>query len=360
MNSFLENIFSVKNNKCHKIITILGLKVSFKSHRAKMKYLLKQEQKKNKLYKKKIIAIKEKYRSSYLKAKELYKELSLFNYTKKFVMPEHFYSPIPNKNDSMDYIKNKEKNIPISINLNYDEQILLLQDFKKIYDENCFAEEQKDLNKTNGNLRFYHKNKMFKYSDAFGLSLFLRYFKPKNVIEIGCGFSSAVMLDTKDMYLKDENINFTYIEPYPERLLKLVSSEDNINLIQQRLQDIDYKIICDNLNEGDLLFIDSTHVLKYNSDVMYIFNKILPNLKKGVFVHFHDIFYPFEYPDVWVQQGRFWNETFYLKQFLSYNSIWKIQLWINAIYAKNSEFIKQNFPLFVKKVGGSIYLKKEK
>ena len=282
--------------------------------------------------------------------------LKNINHTNFNFLPGNFYSPIPSEEDSKKYLINKEIDLPNCINLNYSEQIALLEEFKKLYDPNCFAYVKNKLGKREGNSRFYHKNKMFRYSDAFCLSLFLRYFKPKNIFEIGCGFSSAVALDTKDMYLKNEDINFTYIEPYPERLLEVITPSDNINLIQKNLQDIDYKLICDNLNEGDLLFIDSTHVLKYNSDVMYIFNKILPNLKKGVFVHFHDIFYPFEYPDVWVQQGRFWNETFYLKQFLSYNNDWKIQLWINAIYAKNPDYIKQNFPRFSKKVGGSIYL----
>lgn len=319
---FLEKIFSVNDDGKCMVIRFLGLKISLKSRK-----LLRKKRKE-------------------------------YEYAIKFKPICHYYSPIPTEEDSEVYIKNRETDISASINLNYDEQMALLEEFKKIYDEDCFAVNQEDLNKREGNSRFYHNNIMFNFADALGLSMFVRYFKPKNIVEIGCGHTSAVILDTIDMYLKDENIKLTYIEPYPKRLLKLVHEKDNINLVQQRLQDIDYKLICDNLNSGDLLFIDSTHVLKYNSDVMYIFNKILPNLKKGVFVHFHDIEFPFEYPEVWINQGRFWNEAFMLKQFLSYNNYWKIQLWINAIYAKNPDFIKANFPIFEKGIGKSMYLKK--
>ena len=291
--------------------------------------------------------------------KNLKNELSQFDYARKFRMPGHYYSPIPTEKDSEEYMKNKEKDVPNTINLNYNKQLELLHNFEKIYDEKCFANNENELNIIKGNSRFHHNNVMFNYSDAFGLNCFFRTFKPKNIIEIGCGFSSAVMLDTKDMYLKDEDINFTYIEPNPERLLRLVKEDDHINLIQKRLQDVDPNTIINNLNKGDLLFIDSTHVMKYNSDVLYIFNKILPNIKSGVYVHFHDIFYPFEYPDKWVQEGRFWNEAFLLKQFLSYNNEWEIKLWISMLYNKNPELIKEKFPLLEKRISGSIYLEKK-
>lgn len=317
--SILKKIFSIYDENGRKVINLFGLKI---------------------------------------KIKNLKSELAQFNYTRKFKMPGHYYSPIPTEDDSKEYLIRKEKNLPCSINGNYEEQMSLLQSLKDLYDQNCFAITKDDLNNVEGNSRFYFDNHMFRYSDAFGLSLFLRRFKPKNVIEIGCGFSSAVMLDTRDMYMKNDDIKFTYIEPYPERLLSLVKDNDNINLIQEKLQDVDPKIITDNLNEGDLLFIDSTHVAKYNSDVLYIFNKLLPNIKSGVYVHFHDIFYPFEYPDIWVEQGRFWNEAFLLKQFLSCNNSWEITLWISMLFEMNPQFIKDNFPLFEKRIGGSIYLKK--
>ena len=186
--------------------------------------------------------------------------------------------------------------------------------------------------------------------------MFLRKTQPKRIVEVGCGFSSAMMLDTCDMFSELGDVDFTFIEPEPERrLLKLVK-EKEINLIKSNLQDLEPDLIYNSLEAGDLLFIDSSHVVKLNSDVMFIFDRILPNLKKGVYVHFHDVVYPFVYPDCWVREGRFWNEVFFLKQFLAYNDSWKIVLWPVMLHQKN--LIQDIFPILNKDVGGSLYLQK--
>jgi len=85
------------------------------------------------------------------------------------------------------------------------------------------------------------------------------------------------------------------IEPYPERLESLLKNNDSVTIHKNRLQEIPIEIF-EGLNKNDILFIDSTHVSKFNSDVNYVFHKILPVLASGVHIHFHDVFYPFEYP----------------------------------------------------------------
>ncbi len=85
------------------------------------------------------------------------------------------------------------------------------------------------------------------------------------------------------------------------------------------------------LNSGDVLFVDSTHVTKLGSDVNRIFFEILPALASGVIVHFHDIFYPFEYPRAWVREGRGWNETYLLRAFLEYNEAYEVLLWAHML-----------------------------
>ena len=218
-----------------------------------------------------------------------------------------------------------------------------------------FAETESGLGQ-NGNTRYYYENKFFSYGDGIILNMFLRKTHPKRIVEVGCGFSSAMMLDTCDMFAELRDVDFTFIEPEPERrLLKLVDARE-INLIKSNLQDLSPDLICGALDCGDLLFIDSSHVVKLNSDVMFIFDRILPNLKKGVYVHFHDVVYPFVYPDCWVREGRFWNEVFFLKQFLAYNDSWKIVLWPVMLHQKN--LIQDIFPLINRNIGGSLYLQK--
>ena len=87
-------------------------------------------------------------------------------------------------------------------------------------------------------------------------------------------------------------------------------------LVNVKLQDVDLKEF-DKLKSGDVLFIDSTHVSKIGSDVNYLFFEILPRLHRGVYIHIHDIFYPFEYPKDWIDEGRAWNENYILRAFLN-------------------------------------------
>ena len=273
----------------------------------------------------------------------------------RYVPHGHFYSPLPSKEDEEKYCANKPVDVDSSIRLNIDEQLSLCHEMKKFYNPERFAKTERGLGK-NGNTRYYYENKFFSYGDGIILNMFLRKTQPKRIVEVGCGFSSAMMLDTCDMFSELGDVDFTFIEPEPERrLLKLVN-EREINLIKSNLQDLEPDLIYNSLEAGDLLFIDSSHVVKLNSDVMFIFDRILPNLKKGVYVHFHDVVYPFVYPDCWVREGRFWNEAFFLKQFLAYNDSWKIVLWPVMLHQKN--LIQDIFPILNKDVGGSLYLQK--
>lgn len=277
------------------------------------------------------------------------------DYFQRYVPHGHFYSPLPSKEDEEKYCANKPVDVDSSIRLNIDEQLALCNEMKKFYNPGMFAETESGLGQ-NGNTRYYYENKFFSYGDGIILNMFLRKTQPKRIVEVGCGFSSAMMLDTCDMFAELRDVDFTFIEPEPERrLLKLVDARE-INLIKSNLQDLSPDLICGALECGDLLFIDSSHVVKLNSDVMFIFDRILPNLKKGVYVHFHDVVYPFVYPDCWVREGRFWNEVFFLKQFLAYNDSWKIVLWPVMLHQKN--LIQDIFPLINRNIGGSLYLQK--
>ncbi len=124
----------------------------------------------------------------------------------------------------------------------------------------------------------------------------------------GSGYSSCLILDTNELFF-DNAISCTFIEPYPGRLLSLLKEEDqkHYQLIQKNLQDIELTSFKE-LSPNDILFVDSTHVSKTNSDVNYLLFNILPSLNSGVLIHFHDIFYPFEYPKKWVYEGRAWKK----------------------------------------------------
>ncbi|HMJ67967.1 MAG TPA: class I SAM-dependent methyltransferase [Cyclobacteriaceae bacterium] len=211
-------------------------------------------------------------------------------------------------------------------------------------------------NKSEG-FRYYTDNTFFNISDGRALFTVLRSFKPGRVIEIGSGFSSALMLDVRDRYYKDQSLHLTFVEPYPDRLNSLLTAADHSQsrILITKVQEVSPSDFME-LKENDLLFIDSSHVSKVGSDVNYLLFEILPKLNKGVLVHFHDIFYPFEYPRDWIEQGIAWNEMYLLRAFLMHNDHYRIVLF-NSFVGKD-ETLKALAPDL--SIGGSIYLQKVK
>jgi len=106
------------------------------------------------------------------------------------------------------------------------------------------------------------------------------------------------------------------------------------------------------------LFVDSSHVSKIGSDVNRIVFDILPILKPGVLVHFHDVLWPFEYPLQWIMEGKAWNEAYLLRAFLQYNSHFEIVLLNSFVGNVFKEFMEANMPTFLKEPGGSLWLRK--
>lgn len=274
-----------------------------------------------------------------------------------FVPPGHFYSPVPAfddiKRDAARIFGTVPRTIP-GIEFNEDLQLDLLREFVDFYQEIPFQAEKQE------GLRYYFENPAYSYSDAILLHCMMRHLQPKRIIEVGSGFSSCMMLDTSEVFF-DGGIETTFIEPYPELLLSLIKEADKgrIKIIPNRLQDVDLTEF-DALEANDILFIDSTHVSKIDSDVNRILFEILPRLADGVHVHFHDIFFPFEYPSEWVFEGRAWNEAYILKAFLQFNQRFPIVLMNTFMSRYHEPFFQQHLPLCLKNTGGSIWLRKEK
>jgi len=266
----------------------------------------------------------------------------------------HYYSPIPDREDIFTYIpsrKKKKEEIP-DVEINKESQFRLLQEFSEFYKDLPFPEKKKPK------YRYYYNNDFFYYSDAVFLYCFLRKNKPKRIIEIGSGFSSAAVLDTVD-HIDGYNPDIHIIDPHFQRLDSLLKDKDRskIRIINKRIQEVPADIMF-SLEEGDLLFIDSSHVIKSGSDLHKIMFEILPFLSSGVYVHFHDIFYPFEYPLEWLQKGIFWNESYFVHAFLSYNSEWKIYFFSSYVEFSFDDFIKKNMPLCTKSRASSLYIKR--
>lgn len=276
--------------------------------------------------------------------------------------PGHYHSTIP----SLEEVKQNDKRIfenekLAGINLSEAAQLQLLKKLKEYYSGLHY---EFDETKAEGaHLRYQTRNAWYRYSDAIFLHCMMMHYRPKRIIEIGSGHSSAVMLDTNEFSLNN-SIDFTFIEPFPEnRLLKILRPTDyaQIKILKNFTQDVDTDLFS-SLGENDFLFIDSTHVSKVGSDVNYIFFEILPVIKPGVIIHFHDIFYPFEMPRHWVYEKKwFWNENYMLRAFLMDNPFYEILLFNTMMQKKHRDWFAKEMPkcLIGEKDTGSIWLRKK-
>lgn len=268
----------------------------------------------------------------------------------------HFYSPIVlikeiKKRESEIWNKTNDDSI-VGIDLRTDEQIKLIESFSKFYAEMPFKANKQI------NIRYQFENGYYSYTDGIILYSVIRHFQPKKIVEVGSGFSSAVMLDTNEIFFNNK-IKLTFIEPYPERLISLMKDSDmtSTNIMESDVQSISLDHFS-NLERGDILFIDSTHVVKTGSDVNYILFEILPSLQSGVLIHFHDVFFPFEYPKDWVYEGRSWNEDYFLKAFLMYNDKFEIKIFSEYIHKHHKEAFR-DMPLSYNNPGGNFWLVKK-
>jgi predicted O-methyltransferase YrrM len=263
--------------------------------------------------------------------------------------PGHYYSTIPSLEEvAKDNTRIFNGEAPLHIDLRLQAQKELLNDFAAYVSDFHWP-----VNPTAG-FRYYSNNNFFIYADAFALYGMLRRWKPRRIVEIGSGFSSAVMMDTNEQFLNN-SLQITFIEPYSERLQKLMRQGDHTDtayrLVEKRVQDVPMEIF-EALEENDIFFVDSSHVSKVGSDLNHILFNIVPRLKTGVILHFHDILYPFEYPESWVKQGIYWNEAYLLRAFLMNNKRYEVLL-------MNNYWDKQSLPAIPGfSSGGSLWLKK--
>jgi hypothetical protein len=165
---------------------------------------------------------------------------------------------------------------------------------------------------------FFGNNPHFSMLDAPALFVLLRAWKPRRIIEVGSGFSTLLMADVNRRFL-GRGANISCIDPYPPPFLR--HGVDGIaRQVERRVQELPLEHFAD-LQAGDLLFIDSSHVAKTDSDVNFLFFDVFPRLAAGVLIHLHDIFLPHDYPPDWVLgENRSWNEQYLLRALLMHSS----------------------------------------
>jgi len=268
--------------------------------------------------------------------------------------PGHFYSPITDLAEveaDAQRIFDRRGEIP-AIEWNHHTQIALLDRIMEMEGDLDFPHTESPPH------RYYSDNDFFPFCDAFFLAGIMRLFESKRIVEVGSGFSSSVMLDVADRN-SDRDLQLTFIEPYPKRLQSLLLDEDRERhrILEARVQDVPFEVF-EELRENDILFIDSSHIVKTGSDVNYLFFEVLPRLAKGVLVHVHDIPFPFEYGQAEVLEGRSWNEAYLVRAFLQYNSTFEILLYPGGFVWRGHEIGRQLPKRCEDTLGPSLWLRK--
>lgn len=274
-------------------------------------------------------------------------------------------SPIICPQDAADaqIVRNAEagQRILPGINLNVQGQISLLKQLGTIWSD---CEEKLRWTATQEESeqgrRFFYDNGSYSWFDAMSLAALLVHLKPARILAFVDQYQYACFLDIIELLGLGETTTCLFVEPDPNRLQNYAPLPEGSR----------HKIVCSNLKilawthfeqlqSNDILFVDTTHVAKAGSDVCRLFGQILPRLAPNVWAHIHDVFWPFEYPDGWLQEGRSWNELYVLRAWLQFNNSVEIRLFLNYLWHFSQKECEANFPDSVKNAGGAIWIMKK-
>jgi len=269
--------------------------------------------------------------------------------------PGHFYSPIPSPNelrrDRQRIFDGNVADLP-EIRIREAEQLKLVGSLGK---------QSATIHlggKSSPPRRYYIENDYFFSKDATVFAAMLMENRPRNYVEIGSGFSSALALDLSDE-LFGEKLKFTFIEPDTDRLVNLLHASDKERVViqEKRVQEVPDRTFQE-LERNDVLFVDGSHVSKVGSDLNDVLFRVLPLLKDGVLIHFHDVFWPFEYPERDVLAGRSWNEAYLLRAFLANNAKYRIELFASWLERLHPWEWHRAFPAVGSDRASSLWLRK--
>ena len=282
---------------------------------------------------------------------------TIFNKVGVYPIRDHYYEPLFDHRRYLKHSPGKERNLP-GVDMNETVQLGWLSRFD-------YADElRKFPQSTSNTTSFCYDNPNFGVGDAECLYSLIRLCKPARIIEIGSGYSTMMAREAiKQNKYQDPQYQcrHTCIEPYE---MKWLEKLPEITVIREIVENLDIDMFCE-LGKNDILFIDSSHMIRPQGDVLREFLEILPVLKPGVLVHIHDIFTPCDYLEHWLlDEVKFWNEQYLLEAFLSCNSQYEIVLALNFLSHHHPNQLLAKFPMLEghteKTVPRSIWIRRSK
>ena len=252
------------------------------------------------------------------------------------LLPVHYYSPVANilELERTKAVWARKSELP-GVAANLDEQVDNLRSI-------CLPYQKEYL----GN-KIYHEGakslrKAYGYIEAEALHAVVRHYRPRRVIEVGGGLSTYCILAALRMNEEAgaRSWSMTSIEPHPTPSLKTLKG---LKFINAPVQVVPLEKFAD-LGEDDLLFVDSSHAMKPGSDVNHLILEVLPRLRRGVVVHFHDIHLPYDYPRDVLENFLHFNETSLLRAFLTFNNRVKIIFCMSQLHYEKQDALREVFP----------------
>jgi len=268
-----------------------------------------------------------------------------------FPIRDHYYEPLFDPRHLRRPL-DEERPLP-GIDFNIPGQLDLLARFD-------YAAELDAIPRTGIEGSFYYDNPNFSAGDAEFLYSAIRHFKPRRILEIGSGFSTLMMLRAIDANRAAEpayRSRVVCVEPHE---MPWLDYTPGIEILRQPVETLDAHYVTE-LQANDILFIDSSHVVRPQGDVLRVYLELLPLLARGVLVHVHDIFTPRDYPARWVvEEVRLYNEQYILEAFLSGNSHVEVIGALNLLAHRYPDRLAEKFPIFGSRIGacdpGSLWM----
>lgn len=250
-----------------------------------------------------------------------------------FPLRDHYYEPLFQR-EGLGSSAGRARSLP-GIDLDWDAQVTTL-------DSLGFQDELAQFPRRGSQPGVYAFDcGNFGAGDAEVTYCMLRKHKPKRVFEIGSGFSTLV-IDAALRRNRDEghDSELCCVEPYEMAWLEGLGVRVERALVEALPGEF-----FSTLAAGDVLFIDSSHMIRPGGDVLHLINEVLPRLPRGVHVHVHDIFTPYEYPKEWLVDGVcFWNEQYLLEAFLSNNQHFRVELALHGLFRERQSELFRNCP----------------
>jgi hypothetical protein len=269
------------------------------------------------------------------------------------VLLRTFYSPVPHLDDLRPDAFERVSELP-GVRWDLDAQLHFLRDMVSM----GAKEFRPPAASAPGLDRYAADNPSYGILDAtvhYGL---IRSLKPRRVVELGSGHSTLVTAEAGRLNgAEGTPLTLDVYDPFPGVAREGLPGLHALH--RTPAQEVPLPVF-EALEKGDVLFVDTTHTVKIGSEVNFVLLEVLPRLRVGVVVHFHDIYLPFEYPRSWMEDfALYWNEQYLLQAFLAHNQSWDVLLAVQALSRlRRSELAASLSPGAVAQDGAGFWMRR--